>query len=203
MCIYLLIMYKYFFKRLLDVMIALSVLPFVLLVIIIFGLIIYLTDKGPIFYNAERVGRNFKTFKMYKLRSMRVNAPDIRNADGSTYNSDNDPRVTPIGRFMRKASIDEVPQFVNVLIGDMSMVGPRPILPSNDYSSVIEYLQKSIKIKPGITGYNQAYYRNSVTRIEKYRNDAYYADHVSFFFDIRIIWYTVLNVLRNRNINTN
>ncbi|MDR0894803.1 MAG: sugar transferase [Prevotellaceae bacterium] len=196
-------MYKYFFKRLLDVMIALSVLPFVLLVIIIFGLIIYLTDKGPIFYNAERVGRNFKTFKMYKLRSMRVNAPDIRNADGSTYNSDNDPRVTPIGRFMRKASIDEVPQFVNVLIGDMSMVGPRPILPSNDYSSVIEYLQKSIKIKPGITGYNQAYYRNSVTRIEKYRNDAYYADHVSFFFDIRIIWYTVLNVLRNRNINTN
>ena len=95
-------MYPCFFKRIIDIIIGLIALPFVILVVIIFAPIIYLTNKGPVFYNATRAGKNYKPFKMFKLRSMYVNAPDIRNADGSTFNSDNDPRVTSIGKFMRK-----------------------------------------------------------------------------------------------------
>lgn len=89
-------MYTHFFKRLIDIIIGILALPFVILVVIIFGPIIFFTDKGPIFYNATRAGKDYKPFKMFKLRSMYVNSPDIRNADGLTFNSDNDPRVTPI-----------------------------------------------------------------------------------------------------------
>lgn len=98
-------MYKSFFKPLIDFCGSLVMLPFVLLVIIIFGPIIWLTDKGPVFYNANRAGKDYKPFKMFKLRSMYVNSPDLKNPDGSTFNSDNDPRVTPIGRFLRKTSV--------------------------------------------------------------------------------------------------
>ncbi len=104
-------MYKHFFKRLIDFVLALMVMPFVLILIIIIGPVIYFTDRGPVFYNADRVGVDGKIFKMFKLRSMYVNAPDIRNADGSTFNSDDDPRVTPIGHFIRKTSLDEFPQY--------------------------------------------------------------------------------------------
>ena len=104
-------MYVHFFKRLIDIVIGLCALPFVLLVIIIFAPIIYLTDRGQVFYNAKRVGKDCKIFSMYKLRSMYVNSPNLLNPDGSTFNGDSDPRVTPIGRFMRKTSLDEFPQF--------------------------------------------------------------------------------------------
>ena len=126
-------MYKHFFKRLFDLIIALFALPFVLLLILIMVPLIWLTDRGPTFYNAQRVGLNGKIFKMFKFRSMKVNAPDIRNTDGSTFNSSDDPRVTRIGRFIRKTSIDVIPQILNVLIGDMSFVGPRPVLPGIPY----------------------------------------------------------------------
>ena len=119
-------MYKHFFKRVLDILISLIALPFVILTIIIFGPIIFLTDRGPIFYCGKRIGRNGKAFKMIKFRSMKVNAPDIRLEDGSTYNGEDDPRVTKIGKFLRKTSIDELPQFLNVLFGQMSIIGPRP-----------------------------------------------------------------------------
>ena len=102
-------MYKCFFKRVIDIIIGLCALPFVLLVIICCAPFIYFTDRGPIFYNANRAGKDYKPFKMFKLRSMYVNSPDLKNADGSTYNSDDDPRVTPIGKFMRKTSLDEFP----------------------------------------------------------------------------------------------
>lgn len=118
------VMYKHFFKRLFDLIIALFALPFVLLLILIMVPLIWLTDRGPTFYNAQRVGLNGKIFKMFKFRSMKVNAPDIRNTDGSTFNSSDDPRVTRIGRFIRKTSIDEIPQILNVLIGDMSLSVP-------------------------------------------------------------------------------
>ena len=86
-------------------------------------------DKGPIFYCGNRLGMNKKVFRMYKLRSMKLNAPDLRNDDGTTFNSDNDPRLLKIGSFIRKTSIDELPQIINVLKGDMSLVGPRPERP--------------------------------------------------------------------------
>ncbi len=195
-------MYKHFFKRVVDILIGLIALPFVLLVVAIFGPIIYFTDKGPIFYNAERMGINGHVFKMFKLRSMYVNVPDLRNKDGSTFNSDHDPRVTTIGRFLRKTSIDEIPQFLNVLIGDMSLVGPRPSLTTTPYSEYNEVRRKRVSVKPGVTGYAQAYYRNSITQDEKFHWDAYYADNISFWMDVKILFHTIYSVIVRSNINT-
>lgn len=197
-------MYKHFFKRLFDIIIGLVAFPFVLLVILVVGPIIYLTDKGPIFYCGERVGKNGKHFKMIKLRSMYVNAPDIRNEDGSTYNSDNDVRVTPIGKILRKTSLDEFPQFLNVLFGDMSIIGPRPTVALNlDLSQADEMIKKRYSVRPGITGYAQAYYRNSITQEEKLKWNCYYVDHLSFMMDVKILLKTVSSVLVRKNINSN
>lgn len=197
-------MYKHFFKRLIDICIGLVALPFVLLVIVIFAPIIYFTDRGPVFYNANRAGKGYKPFKMFKLRSMYVNSPDLKNADGSTYNSDDDPRVTPVGRFMRKTSLDEFPQFLNILLGDISFIGPRPKLycPEKYPNGLPEYMKKSFSVKPGVTGYAQAYFRNSITNEEKFKWDGYYADNVSFMMDVKIIFKTVKSVLFRENINT-
>lgn len=197
-------MYKHFFKRVIDIIGALCILPFVLLEIIILAPIIWLTDKGPVFYNANRAGKDYKPFKMFKLRSMYVNSPDLKNADGSTFNSDNDPRVTPIGRIMRKTSLDEFPQFLNVLTGDMSLIGPRPKLWSKSpkLEEMDEIRQKSYMVKPGITGYAQAYYRNSITNDEKFKWDAYYAENISFVMDVKVILKTIKSVLFRENINT-
>ena len=193
-------MYQHFFKRVFDIVGALMILPFVILVVIVLGPIIYFSDKGPIFYNASRVGKDFKEFKMYKLRSMKVNAPDIRNADGSTYNSDNDPRVTRIGHFMRQSSLDEFPQFLNVLRGDMSFIGPRPGTPEIFKEEITAIMRKHFTVKPGITGYTQAILRNSATKEQRYENDAFYVDHLSFILDIKIIVKTVVAVTLRKNI---
>lgn len=197
-------MYKHFFKRVIDIIGALVLLPFVLLEIIIIAPIIYFTDKGPIFYNAERLGVKCRKFKMYKLRSMYVNSPDLRNPDGSTFNSDNDPRVTPIGRIIRKTSLDEFPQFLNVLKGDMSFVGPRPTLTSNagKYDTLEGDQKHRYDVRPGVTGYAQAYFRNSISKQEKYHWDAYYADNVSLILDLKILFQTVYSVIARKNINT-
>ena len=185
-----------------DILIGVCALPFVFLVIILFGSIIYITDKGPIFYNSERLGKDGKTFKMYKLRSMKMNAPDIRNSDGSTFNGDNDPRVTRIGRFLRKTSLDELPQFINVFIGNMSIVGPRPFLTTHYYGfeRLSEPMKKRLRVRPGITGYSQAYYRNSISQEQKILNDVYYVEHVSFLLDCKIILKTIKSVVKSENI---
>lgn len=192
-------MYKSFFKRLFDIIISLIALPFVVLVIIFLAPIIFLTDRGPVFYNAPRVGKNGKIFKMYKLRSMKVNAPDIRNADGSTYNSANDPRVTKIGKIMRKTSLDEVPQFLNLLKGDMSLIGPRPATPKilEDLTPLKEH---RMKVRPGITGYTQMMYRNSAQGDARYEADKYYVENISFWFDVKILFKTALKVVKRENI---
>lgn len=197
-------MYNLFFKRIIDFFGALVLLPVVLFVIIIFAPIIWLTDKGPVFYNGNRAGKNYKPFKMFKLRSMYVNSPDLKNPDGSTYNSDNDPRVTPIGKVLRKTSLDELPQFINILIGDMSFVGPRPKIYKKGRldNEKDENVIKSFSVKPGVTGYAQAFFRNSITQDEKFKWDAYYADNISLGMDIKIIWQTVFSVLGRKNINT-
>mgnify|MGYP004448764111 FL=1 len=194
-------MYKHFFKRLFAFVIALCALPFVLLAIIIFGPIIYFTDRGPIFYNATRTGKGAKQFKMYKFRSMYVNSPDLRNADGSTFNSDNDPRVTPIGRFIRKTSVDEIPQLLNVLFGDMTFVGPRPTLGTDKKLEEMDAVrQKRYSVRPGITGYAQAYFRNSIGQDEKFKWDCYYVDNLSFMLDIKILWKIALSVVKHKNV---
>ena len=196
------VIYITFWKRLFDFLIALVALPFVLMVIAVVAPFIWLEDKGPVFYNAKRIGRNGKLFPMMKFRSMKVNAPDIRNADGSTYNGDDDPRVTKIGRFMRRTSIDEISQLLNVLIGDMSLIGPRPD-PPDDMEIYTERQKTKLAVRPGITGYNQAYFRNSVEQNEKFENDVYYKEHVSFLLDVKILLKTVVTVLKRDNVYNN
>ncbi len=198
-------MYKHFFKRLFDLIIGLIAFPFVLLAIIIFAPIIFLSDRGPVFYCAPRIGKKGKIYKMIKFRSMKVNSPNIINSDGSTYNGADDPRVTKIGKFMRKTSIDEIPQFLNVLFGHMSLIGPRPHLTTHyeGYDKLDEPHKKRLEVRPGITGYSQAYYRNSITSAEKMVNDVYYAEHISFWLDIKIVFKTALSVLKRENIYVN
>lgn len=192
-------MYKSVVKRILDIAIALAGLPFFIIIFVIFAPIIHFTDKGPVFYNAYRIGKNGKLFKMYKFRSMYVNAPDIRLADGSTYNGEDDPRVTKIGRVMRSTSIDETPQIFNILNGTMSLIGPRPD-PPDWLERYPEEIKVFLSVRPGITGYSQAYWRNGVDSEEKMKADAYYAKHVSFIFDLKIFFRTIWVVLRHSNI---
>ena len=193
-------MYVHFFKRLFDLIIGLIALPFVLIAICIFGPIIYFEDKGPIFYKAQRIAKGGKPFSMLKFRSMKVNAPDIRLEDGSTYNGDDDPRVTKIGKFMRNTSIDEIPQFLNILFGQMSLIGIRPD-PLDWLDKYNEHEKVILTVKPGITGYNQAYYRNSADGALKLKNDVYYAENISFALDVKIVFRTIKTVLCHENVN--
>ena len=193
-------MYKHLFKRVIDLIFALIALPFVLLIIIIVAPFIWFEDNGPIFYSGKRIGYKGIPFGMLKFRSMKVNAPDIRLEDGSTYNGDDDPRVTKVGKFLRKTSLDEIPQFLNVLVGQMSLIGIRPD-PLDWLEKYNEHERVILTIKPGITGYNQAYFRNSVDGLVKLKNDVYYAEHISFWLDVKIFFKTIKTVLFRENIN--
>lgn len=192
-------MYRKFVKRLIDIITAILALPLWLLILLVVGPIIYFQDRGPIFYNAGRLGKNGKVFKMYKFRSMKMNAPDIRNADGSTYNAEDDPRLTSIGKFIRKTSIDETPQIINILKGDMSVIGPRPDLP--EHMNLYEGEEsRKLEIRPGVTGYSQAYFRNTIPWKERIINDIYYIDHLSLWIDIKIFFKTVVSVLKREDV---
>lgn len=192
-------MYERFGKRICDIVIGIIALPFVLLVIIILAPFIKAEDGGPVFYNAPRVGKDNIDFKMYKLRSMKVNAPDLVMEDGSTYNGTDDPRMTKIGAFMRRTSLDEMPQFLNVLKGDMSVVGPRP-----DLRRETELYQgnegEKLKVKPGITGYAAVYGRNSLPWHKRLALDVYYVHHISFALDVKIFFRTFATVLGQEGI---
>ena len=190
-------MYKHFFKRVIDFFIALILSPFILLVTIFVAIAIKIDDGGSVFYNANRIGKGGKLFKMYKFRSMKVNSPDLRLPDGSTFNSVNDPRLTKVGKFLRKTSIDELPQIYNVLFGKMSFIGPRPDSPSFLGKHAPDELCV-LDVRPGITGYNQAINRNSVLTKEKIRNDVYYVQHLSFAFDCKIVWLTIKSVISRK-----
>lgn len=192
-------MYSNFVKRFIDIFVSLIFCVFVLLLIIPVGLLIKLEDGGSVFYCGERYGKNMKKFRMFKFRTMKMNAPDIRNSDGTTYNSDKDIRLTKIGSFLRKTSLDELPQLFNVLIGDMSLIGPRPS-PLGNEKTYDDFIMRKFKVRPGITGYNQAIKRNSATLEERYRNDVYYVDNISFNLDMYIICLTLKTVLSRKNI---
>lgn len=188
-------MYRVYFKRVLDLLLAFIALPVLFIVLVILGPLIYLQDKGTIFYNAKRLGKDGKIFKMYKFRTMNMNVPDIRNDDGSTFNSEDDPRLTKVGKLIRKTSIDEMPQLLNVIKGEMSIIGPRPDLP--EHSSLYEGNEaRKLEVRPGITGYNQAYYRNIVPWKERLQHDIYYIDNLSFSLDIKILFKTAVSVLK-------
>lgn len=192
-------MYKNFFKRLIDFLISLIALPFVLLLCLFVAIAIKLDDGGPVFYYASRIGKGGRIFKMFKFRSMKVNAPDLRMEDGSTYNAADDPRVTKVGKFLRSTSLDEIPQLLNVFLGDMALIGPRP-----DSAFYLEHYTDEeriiLTVRPGISGWNQAVNRNSVGTKEKLQNDIYYVKHLSFCFDLKIIWMTLKGVIAHKDV---
>lgn len=192
-------MYKNLFKRIFDLIIAIIALPFWLVILVVIGSIIYFQDKGTVFYNAPRLGKNGEVFKMYKFRSMKLNAPDLRNEDGSTFNSEDDPRLTKVGKFIRKTSLDETPQLLNIIKGNMSIIGPRPDLPEHSELYVGNESRK-LEIRPGVTGYNQAYFRNTVPWKQRIQNDIYYIDHLSFWLDIKIFFKTAKSVLKREDV---
>ena len=195
-------MYKHFFKRLFDIIICLMGLPFFFLIFIVVAPIIKLTDGGPVFYNAERLGKGGKLFKMYKFRSMKVDAPNLLNKDGSTYNGKNDPRVTKIGRILRKTSLDETPQIFNVLFGHMSIIGPRAHILTRfkSYDELDDVRKHRLEVRPGITGYSQAYFRNSASNDEKIQQDVYYVDNLTLWMDIKVFFKTIGTVLKRDNV---
>ena len=194
--------YQIVLKRLVDIFVSLLALIILSPLFLVLALAIVIDDKGPVFYKSKRIGRNFKEFNMYKFRSMKVNAPNILNEDGSTYNSKEDSRVTRVGRFLRESSLDELAQLINVLKGDMSLIGPR----AGDVESKDTYVEDEkakTLVRPGISGLTQAYYRNGLGVREKRLYDAWYAHNVTMWMDIKIIFRTVKTVFCRENLYTN
>lgn len=191
--------YDRYGKRICDIVIGAAALPVVGAVIAACGIAVFLEDRGPVFYNAPRVGLGGREFTMYKLRSMKVNAPDLIMEDGSTYNGADDPRMTKVGAFMRKTSLDEMPQFLNVLKGDMSVVGPRP-----DLKRETELYQGDealkLKVKPGVTGYAAVYGRNSLPWHDRLALDVYYVRNRSFLLDVKVFFRTFSTVFAQEGI---
>lgn len=189
-------------KRIFDIAVSILALPVFVIIYVFVAVAIKLEDNGPVFYKAERLGKNGKKFLMYKFRSMKVNSPNIVNADGNTYNAVDDPRVTKIGHFLRETSIDETPQIINILKGEMSVIGPRAS-EWNEYSTYMPDEMDKLKVRPGVTGYTQAYYRNSLSSREKRLNDAWYANNTSLWLDLKIFFKSIAVVLKHDNLYTN
>jgi undecaprenyl phosphate N,N'-diacetylbacillosamine 1-phosphate transferase len=191
--------YRHFLKRFLDIVLSIVALPLFAIILLVLAPFIYFEDKGPIFYNAPRMGRAFKPFKMYKFRTMKVDSPDLKMPDGSTYNSPLDPRLTRIGRFMRKTSLDEVPQLLNVLGGTMSLIGPRP-----DLKEEVDLYEggegRKLEVLPGITGYAAVYGRNAIPWKERLKLDVYYVEHLSFVLDLKIFFKTFAVIFKQEGV---
>jgi len=191
-----------FFKRVIDIFFCIIAFPFFLIILFFVYIAIKLDDGGPIFYRAPRIGKNCKEFNMIKFRSMKVDAENILNEDGSTYNAKDDPRVTRIGSMLRESSIDETPQLFNVLFGEMSAIGPR----ASAWNALLTYEEDELdkmKVRPGITGYTQAYYRNGLSVREKRLMDAWYANNISPWLDVRIFFKTIQTIVTLKNVYTN
>lgn len=168
---------------------------------IIIILLIKSTSEGPVFFKQDRLGKNGKVFKIIKFRTMIDNAEQIGTG---VITFENDPRITKVGSFLRKTSLDELPQLINVLKGDMSIVGPRPPVPYHPkkYEEYSEYEKKRFNVKPGITGYAQVNGRNNLTWEQRINMDVYYVDNRSFLLDLKIIFLTMLKVLKREDIHS-
>ncbi len=191
--------WQYSLKRLFDIAISLVAMIILSPVYLITAIIVRCTSPGPVFYAQERIGYLGKPFKMHKFRSMYVDAEDA----GPALSKDNDPRITPFGRFMRKVRLDEIPQFYNVLRGTMSLVGPRPerqFYINQIVKRAPEYLLLQ-RVKPGITSWGQVKYGYASTvdeMVERLRYDLLYLDNMSLTTDLKILLYTVLIILQGR-----
>lgn len=189
-------MYKHFFKRLIDFTIALIALLCIGWFLIIIAIWLHFANKGAgAFFFQERPGKGGKIFKVIKFKTM----TDERDTEGNLL-PDAD-RLTPVGKFVRSTSIDELPQLINVLKGDMALIGPRPLL--------VQYLPLYSKeqarrheVRPGISGWAQCHGRNAISWTQKFEYDVWYVDHVSLWTDIKVIFITINNVLRRKDINS-
>ena len=188
-------MYKYFFKRLIDFIIVFCVLVVIWPILLIITLWLHFANKGAgAFFTQERPGKGGKIFKVIKFKTM----TDERDADGNLL-PDAD-RLTNVGRFVRSTSIDELPQLINVLKGDMALIGPRPLL--------VQYLPLYSKeqarrhdVRPGITGWAQVNGRNAISWTKKFELDGWYVDHCSFWLDVKIIFLTIKKVFVREGIS--
>lgn len=192
-------MYHKYFKCLIDYSTALLLIPLFIIVFIIIAILIKIEDGGSVFYLDKRIGKECRIFNMYKFRTMKSNSTILFNKDGSTFVSNSDERMTCIGKFLRETSIDEFPQIINVLKGEMSMIGPRPSLAIALDSYKEDELNK-MNVLPGITGLTQAYFRNSITVRSKRLYDCWYSSNVCFYLDMIIIYKTINSVINRKNI---
>ena len=187
-------MYKHFFKRITDFSIAFVAQSVLVLPLIIVTLWLYFSNKGAgAFFFQERPGKDGKIFKIVKLKTM----TDERDANGNLL--PDEMRLTKVGKFVRSTSIDELPQFWNVLVGDMALIGPRPLLPRY-LPWYTEEEKHRHDVRPGITGYAQCHGRNAVTWDEKLAMDVWYANHVSLNTDLKIIFKTIKSVLKRESV---
>lgn len=187
-------MYKKFFKRGIDFFFALLGLLISSPVLLTFGILLIIQNKGTPFFLQERPGFKLKSFRIIKFKSM----SDERDANGNLL-PDN-LRLTKLGHFVRKTSIDELPQLINVLKGDMSLIGPRPLL----FKYIPLYSQEQLRrheVRPGITGWAQVNGRNSINWTEKFKYDVEYVNKINFMFDVKILIMTVLKVVKREGIN--
>lgn len=195
-----------FVKRAFDFIAALAAIVAISPLLLIISAIVYMGDPGPVIYGQVRIGKNEKAFKMWKFRSMYKNADKMidqltdeqRQQYITEFKIDNDPRITPVGNFLRKTSLDELPQLFNVLCNDMSLVGPRPLIESEIQTYYADMFDTLLSVKPGVTGYWQAYARNNATYQSGQRQqmEMYYVNHASIMLDIKILFRTVVSVLR-------
>lgn len=187
-------MYKHFFKRFFDFWIALIALICISPILIVVTIWLHFANKGAgAFFFQERPGKDGKIFKVIKFKSM----TDERDAEGNLL--PNEKRITKVGRFVRKTSLDELPQLVNVLKGDMALIGPRPLLPEYlPYYTEREQLRHSVR--PGISGWAQVNGRNAVKWDDRLEMDVYYVEHLSLAMDLKVIFTTIKNVLASKDI---
>lgn len=178
-------MYKYI-KRLMDILLALIGLVFAFVPMIIVAIAIKLESKGPIIFKQERTGKDGKTFKLYKFRSMTV--------DNDVLNFKTENKITKVGKFIRKTSLDELPQFFNIIKGDMSFIGPRPWI-TEYYNNFNAHQKRRVEVLPGITGLAQATGRNNLNIFEKINYDIEYIDNFSFKMDLKVVFMTIKTVL--------
>ncbi len=187
-------MYRRFFKRFIDISVSLVAVIILALPMLIVALAVKLQDGGPAIFKQERLGKGGKSFYIYKFRTMVLNAEK-----GGVYSDNNDPRITKIGNILRKTSLDELPQFFNILKGDMSFIGPRPPLTYHPWP-ITEYTEEQFKmfdVRPGITGWAQVNGRKAVEWNRRIELNVWYVENVSLALDLKIIFMTVFKVLTN------
>ena len=189
-------MYKHFFKRLFDFFISLIALFLIGWFVLLVALFLHFANKGAgAFFTQARPGKNAKIFKVIKFKTM----TDERDENGELLPDED--RLTKVGSFIRSTSIDELPQLINVLKGDMALIGPRPLLPEYLHLYSKEQARRH-EIRPGISGWAQCHGRNAISWTEKFKLDVWYVDHCTLWTDIRIIFITVKNVLLRKDINS-